>query len=73
MLFLREQRHKFTLQILSILFITLQTAIHSALKQQQRLAQDVDLRIDELRESPSPNARLTHSEQRSVIDWIGTK
>jgi hypothetical protein len=27
----------------------------------------------ELRESSGPKARLMHSEERTVIDWIGTK
>jgi hypothetical protein len=70
--FLREQPHKFALQILSALFSTPQWSIHDALKRQQRLADDADLRTDELCESSGPNARLTHSEDRAIIDWGGS-
>jgi hypothetical protein len=73
MRFLQEQRHKFTLQILSTRFTTAQTAIHDALKQRQHLAEDVDWRTDELRKSSGPNTCLMHSEERTVIDWIGTR
>jgi hypothetical protein len=70
---LKEQPHKFTLQIISTVFATPQTSIHNALKRQQGLAEDVGSRTDELRESSGPKVRLTHSEERTVIDWIGTK
>jgi hypothetical protein len=60
MRFLREQPHSFTLHILSALFSSLHTGIHDALKRQQRLPDDVNLRIDELHQSSGAKAPLTH-------------
>jgi hypothetical protein len=48
-------------------------SIHDGLKRQQHLAEDVDLRIDKLPESSGPNARLTHSENRTVVEYSGTE
>jgi hypothetical protein len=67
--FLREQPHKFTSQVLSAFFSTPQSRIQDAPKPQQLLADNADLRTDELCESSGPNARLMHSEDRAVIDW----
>jgi hypothetical protein len=60
-------------QILSVLFSIPQTSLHDLLKPQQRLAGNVNLRTDELRESSGPKAHLAHSEEDTVIDSIGTQ
>jgi hypothetical protein len=47
--------------------------IDDAPKRQQRLAEKVDSQTIDLCESSARNARVTPSEERIVLDWIGAK